>query len=199
MYVRLLTWTGARDVKGGLVYLRDVALPFIREQHGYHSLSASLDRSNGTFSILSEWETEADRAATDAALAKTRDEEAEVIGGTLRIEWLEEVAREVVRLPEPGDALMVGPFSTDPATIDDTIEYFKREMAPQIKAAPGFCALRNIVIRATGEGYVGTNFEDRAAMEAQIEPAQARRQAAIGEGIVFGPLSLREYLLSDTR
>jgi len=74
---------------------------------------------------------------------------------------------------------MVSPFSMDPATIDENLRFFKSEIVPQIKAAPGFCSLRNMVNRKTDEGYVGTVGADRAALDKQAEGAAvARRDAA---------------------
>ena len=198
MFTRLLTWTGATNVKGGIEYVRDTALPIVRQQHGYQGLSASLESSANILSLLSVWETESDREASESALVKARDEGTELIGGTLQVERLEEVARELLKQPQVGCALMVSSFSMDPAVIDDNVAFFKREVVPQIKSAPGFCALRNMVNRSTGEGYVGTIWEDQAAAEGQREASQARRAAVASQrGITFGPLSFREILLID--
>jgi heme-degrading monooxygenase HmoA len=198
MFTRLLTWSGTTDVEGGIDYLRNTALPVIRQQHGYRGCSASVDRSSATLSILSVWDTEADRAASDSALSKAREEGSGIIGGALRVEKLEEVVIELVRPPQEGCRLVVSAFSMDPARIEENIEFFKNEVAPQIKTAPGFCALRNMVDRSTGEGYVGTIWQDEAAMEAQRETAQARRDTVSStRGITFGPISYRELLLVD--
>jgi len=197
MFTRLLTWTGVTNVEGGLDYVRNTALPIVRQQKGYLGLSASVDRQAGALGVLSLWATEADRDASDSALAKVRDEGTEAIGGSLQVERLEEVAGDVVKPPEAGCALMVSQYSIDPAAVDDLIEFFRKDIAPQIKAAPGFCALRNMVDRSTGSGYVGTVWENKAAMEAQADAAQKRREAASTRGVTFGPISYRELVLID--
>jgi len=197
MFIRLLTWTGATDVDGGLNYLRDTVQPIIRQQNGYRGMSASVDRTAGVFTILSMWETDADREASNSALSKARDEGSQIIGGALTVEKLEEVASEVVQVPSPGAALMVSPYTIDPATIDDNLAFFRNEVVPQIKAGPGMCAFRNMVNRSTGEGYVGTIWADKAAMKVQAESAKARREMASGRGITFGTISYREILLID--
>ncbi len=137
--------------------------------------------------ILSIWESEVDRDASDSALGKVRDEGTEIIGGEMKVEKLEELVSEVVKPPVPGSALMVSPFSMDPATIEENLSFFKNEIVPQIKAAPGFCSLRNMVNRKTGEGYVGTVWVDRVALDKQAEGAAvARRQAASAAGSPSG-------------
>jgi hypothetical protein len=85
-----------------------------------------------------------------------------------------------------------------PSSIDETINFIKNDIVPQIKDAPGFCALRNMVNRRTGEGYIHTIWENQAAMEAaQREASQPSRDAAGQRGITFGPPSFREILLID--
>ena len=198
MYTRVTTWTNATDIDGGIAYMKSTALPAFREQQGYRGSSASADRSAGTFAVLSMWATEADRDASESALGKTRNEASEIIGGTVKAERLEELVTEVVQPPVPGCALMVTPFSMDPAKIDENLSFFNSEIVPQIKAAPGFCALRNVVNRSSGEGYVATIWRDRAAMDEQAESAAvSRRDAASNRGISFGDISLREIVVVD--
>ena len=199
MYTRLITWTNATDIDGGIEYLRNTALPLIHQQNGYQGLSATVDRSTGRLHILSIWENEADRDASDGAMGKAHDEATEIIGGVMKVEKLENLVSEVVNPPRPGSALMVTPFSMDPATIEENLSFFKNEIVPRIKAAPGFCSLRNMVNRKTGEGYVGTVWVDRAALDKQAEGAAAeRRQAASARGITFGEIGYLEFVLVDT-
>jgi hypothetical protein len=198
MYTRVTTWTNATDIDGGIAYMKGTALPVFHEQQGYRGSSASVDRSAGTFSVLSMWATEADRDASESAMGKTRDQATEIVGGTVKAERLEELVSEVVQPPGPGCALMVTPYSMDPAKIDENLDFFNTEIVPQIKAAPGFCALRNMVNRSSGEGYVGTIWTDRAAMDVQVEGAGAsRREAASTHGISFGDISLRDVVVVD--
>ena len=187
MHTRLITWTNATNIDGGIEYLQNAALPVVRQQKGYRGLSATVDRSKGRMHILSIWESEVDRDASDSALGKVRDEGTEIIGGEMKVEKLEELVSEVVKPPVPGSALMVSPFSMDPATIEENLSFFKNEIVPQIKAAPGFCSLRNMVNRKTGEGYVGTVWVDRVALDKQAEGAAvARRQAASARDLLRG-------------
>jgi len=199
MHTRLITWTNATNIDGGIEYLRNTALPVVRQQKGYRGLSATVDRSTGRMHILSIWQSEVDRDASDSALGKARDEATEIIGGVMKVEKLEELVSEIVKQPVPGSALMVSPFSMDPATIEVNLSFFKNEIVPQIIAAPGFCSLRNMVNPKTGEGYVGTVWVDRAAMDKQAEGAAvARRQAVSARQITFGEIGYLEFVLVDT-
>ena len=95
---------------------------------------------------------------------------------------------------------MVSPFSMDPATIDENLSFFNNEVVPQIKAAPGFCSLRNMVNRDTGEGYVGTVWADKAALDKQAEGAAVARREAVERagGVTFGEIRYLEFVLVDS-
>jgi heme-degrading monooxygenase HmoA len=197
MYTRVLTFTGVKDVDAALSMVRDTALPVVRSQRGYQGLTASADRSGGVFGILSRWETEADREASESALTKTRQETQQRIGGELTVEMFEERVVEVTQPPNPGSALMVTRFRVDPAKIDETVEFFQREVAPQITAAPGFRTLRNMINPQTGDGIVGTVWDDQQTMQAATEAAKPRRAEATTRGVTFGDISYREIVFTD--
>ena len=199
MYARVLTFTGVEDLDAAVAFLRDTALPVVGSQRGYQGLSASADRSGGVLGVLSLWASEADRDASESALAKTRDEARELFAAKLTVETFEERAVEVSRPPTVGSALMVTRIAMDPASIDDNIEFFQREVAPQIKATAGFRALRNMINSQTGEGIVGTVWDDEQTMRAAAADAQARRADAGRRGITFGDVSYREVVLTDLR
>ena len=199
MYARVLTFSGVSDIDAAVRFMQDNAVPIVREQRGYQGLSASADRSGGVLGILSLWESEADRDASESALAKMREEARALFGAQLTVETFEERAVEVSRPPTVGSALMVTRISMDPAKIDENIEFFKREIAPQIKASPGFLALRNMINGRTGEGMVGTVWEDQQSMQAAATAAQARRAEAGARGVSFGDSSYREIIFADVR
>jgi len=199
MYARLITWTNATNIDGGIEYLRNEALPLIHQQNGYRGLSASADRSAGRFTILSVWDSEADRDASDSSMGKARDEATEIIGGSMQVEKLEELVSLIVTPPAPGSALMVTPYSMDPETIDQNLSFFKDEIVPEITGSPGFCSLRNMINRETGEGYVGSIWADSAALERQLEGAAvARRETVSARGISLGEIRYQEIILTDT-
>jgi hypothetical protein len=168
-------------------------------QSGYKGLSISADRSNGVLGALSLWESEAARDASESALGKTREEMAPRLGATLTVERFEERVVEMVRRPEVGSALMVTHVRMDPARIDDILGHFTSQIVPQIKAAPGFRSLREMIDPATGAGLVGTTWDSEGAMRAAAEAAMARRPEGEARGVSFGDISFREIVLLDLR
>ena len=199
MHTRVLTFTGAKNIDGGVDYLRQKVVPLLKEQKGYRGVSASADRSGGVFGILSLWETESDREASESALAKARQEGLDITGGELTVETFEQLLSEVADPPGPGSALMVTRISMDPAKIDENLAFFKSDILPRIKANAGFQAVRNMIDRKTGHGLVGTVWANQDAMKAAAAEAQSRRQEGIARGVSFGEVTYREILFADMR
>jgi hypothetical protein len=105
MHTRLVSFTGAKDIDGGIAFIRDKVMPILSQQAGYRGLTVSADRAAGALGALSLWETEADRDASDSAMGKTREEGHGIIGGELTVEVFEQLVAEVERPGRPGHRL----------------------------------------------------------------------------------------------
>ena len=199
MYTRLLTFRGATDIDGGVTYLRKEALPILTAQHGYRGVTASGNRSTNIFGILSLWETEADRAASESALGKAREEAVKVVGGKLTVENLEQLVAEVAKPVTPGLPLFVTRVSMDPAKVDENIAFFKSDVLPIFTSQPGFCAVRNMIDRSTGKGVVGSVWESQAALDAFLAQQPERRKIAQARGVSFDEQETRETHFADLK
>jgi heme-degrading monooxygenase HmoA len=197
MHTRVLTFTGAKNIDGGVAFIREKALPLLRDLQGYRGVNASADRAGGVFGILSLWETEADRDASFGPLADLRQQGLDLVGGELTVESYEELVQEIASPPTVGSALMVTRISMDPSKIDENLGFFRSEIVPRIKASPGFQALRNMIDRKTGRGVVGSAWEDQDAMKNAAREAQARRDEGRARGVSFDEDSFREIVFAD--
>jgi hypothetical protein len=197
MFSRVVTISGARDIDAGIEYVSSTVAPVLHQQRGFRGTTVSVDRASGLCGVLSLWETEADREASDSALLKLREEATEIIGGQLTVELFEEVLFEVVGGPPTvGSSLLVTRVTTDVAKVDETIAYFQREVLPQIKDGPGLLAVREMVNRQTGEALVGTVWTDPASMRAAAEAAM-ERQRTVDLPVTIVSRSEREIVLVD--
>ena len=198
MHARVMTFNGAKNIDDGVVFVTEKAMPVVREQPGYAGLTVSADRSGAVLGILSLWQSEADRAASESGLNAVRQEGLGVIGGELTIENFEEVLVDLGDTPPgPGSALLIQRATMDPAKVDENLAFFASEVAPRIKGNGGFRALRQLINRATGESIVGTVWSDAAARQAAAAEAEGRRQEAAARGVTFGDTSEREVLFTD--
>ena len=197
MYTRVVMFRGASDLDAGVEFVRNEVAPVLRQQHGYQGLTTSIDRSSALIGVMSTWETEADREASDSAMSKIREEAQTVIGGEMTIENFELAVIDVAGRPAVGSSLLVRRISMDPARIEESLEFFREEVLPRIKESSGYLATRNMIDRQTGEGFVGTVWTDNASMEAAAEAADARRALAADRGITFSEQTRREVMFVD--
>lgn len=200
MYARIVTFTSAKNIDGGISFLRGNLLPIISDQKGYRGLSLSADRPGGVFGVLSLWDTEAERDASWDVLAQRRQEGLDIIGGQLSVKTYEQLLLDQGDTPPaPGSALMLTPISMDPAKIDENLAFFRSDVLPRIKATQGFQAARVLMNRETGQGLVGTAWADEDAVRAAAADAQARRPEGAARGVQFGEVSYREIVFTDLR
>jgi heme-degrading monooxygenase HmoA len=197
MFARVITFRGAEHIEDGVTFVREKVLPVISGLQGYKGLTISADRSAPLVGILSLWESEDARKASEAALNDARQEGNAVIGGQMTVENYEEVMAEMAGQPGPGAALLVQRVSMDPGVMKDNEAFFAREVAPRIKANPGFVGLRQLVDRDAGRAIVGTMWSDRSALDAALADAESRRDEARGRGVNFDDVSKREILFTD--
>jgi heme-degrading monooxygenase HmoA len=196
VFTRLVQFGGAKDIDAGVTFVRDTVTPVLRQQKGFRGVTASADRAGGVLGVLTLWDTETDRDASESALLKVREEGVKIIGGEMTVELYEEMVVEIVGPPRVGASLLIRRVSMDPAKIDENVEFFRNTVLPQIKASAGFLAVRNMINRSTGDGIVGTVWADAAAMDAAADAAQQRQAQAAGR-VSFGEQSKREVLFAD--
>ena len=178
MFARVVTINGAEDIDAGIEYVKSTVAPVLHSQKGFAGTTASVDRAGRLFGVYTLWQTAADRDASDSALLKLREESQEIIRGQLTVELFEQNFVEVVRGPPvAGASLLVTRARSDLDKIDQSLEYFQREVLPKIKTGPGLLLVRQLVNRQTGESLVGTVWADRPSMRAAADAAIERQRS----------------------
>jgi heme-degrading monooxygenase HmoA len=196
MFTRHVNFVGAKDIDSGIEFVRDVVTPVLHSQHGWRGTTVSADRINRFYSVLTLWESEADRDGSESALLKVRDEGHKVIGGEISVEYFEQVTVQIATKPTTSSKLIVTKVSMDAAKVDENIAFFAREIAPQITSAPGFEALRQLVNRTTGESMVGTTWSNADARRKALAMAEERQRNG-QMPVTFRERSERDILFID--
>jgi heme-degrading monooxygenase HmoA len=95
-FVRLVrVHTDPEKVDQLITFVRDQAVPKIKEQKGFRSVWSTVDRSSGVVNTLTVWETADDRDTSKAALAGVRDEASRLAGSAVTIEEYEQLVAEL--------------------------------------------------------------------------------------------------------
>ena len=198
MYARIVNITGAKDIDGGIRWLRDQLPSALKDQKGFRGMAVSIDRAAGVLGVLTLWDTEADRDASWNDLAARRQETQELMGGEMTAATYEELLQQTGDTPPaPGSALLLSPVSMEPARVDQNLAFFRSEVLPRITASQGFQQVRLLMNRQTGQGVGGTVWASEDAMRAHAADAQARRPGSQARGVRFGEMRYREIVFAD--
>jgi heme-degrading monooxygenase HmoA len=164
-------------------------------QKGFRGLSAAGDRAEGVVTVLSLWDSQADLEASESAASNARGDAVRLMGSPVSVEHYEQSVWEVGDTrPGPGAKLHIRHVKIDPDRIDDNLDFFRQRVVPDMKARPGFLAVRHLIDRHTGEGRVGSLWTDEASLAASVTQSEPRRAAAKDRGVEFGEDRVLEVL-----
>jgi hypothetical protein len=203
MHVRVTTVTRASDIDEGLGFLRDVVLPQLQHSletrrevkvrhgrivKGFRSLIASGDRSAGVVSVLSVWDSEQARQASESEAEGARGSDLmRRMGGQVRVARYEQTIWEVGEtLPGPGAKEHIQSIKMDPSRVDDNVAFFRQNLLPDIKVAHGFLGVRYLIDPSSGEGRVVTLWADEESLSSAVAMADQSRGIAAERGVEFG-------------
>jgi heme-degrading monooxygenase HmoA len=195
MHARITSVAGASDIDRGLALLRDQVVPHLQQQKGFRGLSAAGERAAGVVTVLSLWDSQADLDASESAPNAARGDAFRLMGGPVSVEHYEQSVWEVGdSRPGPGAKLHIRHVKIDPNRIDDNLDFFRQTVVPDMKARPGFLAVRHLIDRNTGEARVGSVWTDEASLAASLTQSEPRRAAAKDRGVEFGEDQVLEVL-----
>lgn len=198
MFVRMSTSGGTSNIDAVVAQLRDQVLPAVKDQKGFLGIAASADRSSGAVSVLTLWDSEEDLAASEALANQVRQQAMQATGGQVQqVQVFEQLVWETGdNPPAPGCRLLITPIKMDPAKIDENLAFFRSNVVPEMKATKGFRAVRNMIDRQTGEGMVGTVWDDDRSLEGSLETFAKRRALGEARGVEFGEPVRREIIFT---
>jgi heme-degrading monooxygenase HmoA len=184
MYARTIYAIGdPARIEDSLEGFRTEAPKLLADSPGYRSFGLFADRELGKIAMASWWETESDRANSDAHLGRRRSELLTPFSDSVLVGNSEVVASAASPELTSAKAFRLGRFMIDPGRLDELVDQYK-EALPRIQDLSGFCGGAMFIDEVRGIGSVGTLFTDRAALAASRTPqSAARRDAAERTGM----------------
>lgn len=141
-------------IEDSLESLRTEAPKLLAESPGYRSFGLLADREQGKITMSSWWETERDRANSDAHLGERRTELLTPFADSILVGNAEVAAFAAsAQYPSAGTARL-GRFMIEPSSIDDMVEVFNEVGMPKMHDLSGFCAAALFIDRDAGIGSV---------------------------------------------
>lgn len=199
MYARTTYAIGDPDqITQCLEGLRTEAPKLLADARGFRSFGLFADRELGKVAMGSWWQTESDRADSDAHLGERRTELLTPFADSILIGNSEIVAYASTPEVTSATAFRLGRFMIDPHRIDELVARFRENGLPRIQDLSGFCGAAMFIDRQRGNGSVGTLFADRAALAASRTPqSMARREAVQRTGMRLMCLEEFEVVLLE--
>ena len=178
MYARSTTFRGdPAALDDAIAYVRDKALPAVRQMDGCLGLSLLVDRHTGRCIATTSW-TDADamHRSTDQ-MGSIRDTALQAANGTdAEIEeWSIDVLHRRHFAPD-GAATRVIRTRGPAGPLDRVVEGFRTIVVPRAEQLPGFCSTSLLVNHDEGRCAIATTYEDRQTMSRAKGQAVALRE-----------------------
>lgn len=83
------------NIEKGIAFIRDKVVPNVSSQPGYKSLVLAINRMTGRGLVVTTWESEAARDASEPAVSDQRRTAGEIFGGPVKVTFAEVLHAEV--------------------------------------------------------------------------------------------------------
>ncbi|MFE9559168.1 antibiotic biosynthesis monooxygenase [Streptomyces sp. NPDC006703] len=178
LYVRTIYATGdPAKLDGVLDALRSEAPGLLSQNPGYHRYGLFADREIGKILMGSWWESENDRAESDARLGERRAQLLAPFADTVTADDWEAVSYTPTLQVAPDMWLRTGQVELDPSDAPLYRQAFDEKGRPQLEALDGAVSATLFMNAAAGRANVGALFRDRDTLAASRGPQSAIRGA----------------------
>lgn len=202
MFVRATTINAdLARVEKGIAFVRESVCPAIDTLPGGLGLSMFVDRSSGTSTVSTAWETEQARADADSVLAPLRSKGNRLMGGGTPVTELFELAViDRLRPAQEGFWSRLTRVTISPSQVEDAIDAYTSSTLHDLQLLDGYCSAVLLVDRASGLGVVSVTFDNRSHLEASRERAdQIRRSGLAKAGAEVDEVREAEIVIAGLR
>ncbi len=185
----------------GIAFVRDNVVPAVNTLPGSLGLSMFVDRTTGTTTVSTAWETEQARAEADAVLTALRAKGTRILGGGTPVTELFELAViDRLRPAEPGFCSRMTRVTIDPAHVEEAIDAYTTSTLHDLQLLDGYCSAVLLVDRARGIGVVSVAFDSREHLEeSRAKAEQIRRTGLEKAGAEIAEVREAEIVLAGIR
>ncbi len=177
MYARSTTIHGApQSLDEGIAYVRDEAMPKMRQMDGCAGLSMLANRDSGHCIVTTSWrDEEAMRSSRDDVWSYL-ERTAEVLGGRPEVEEWEIAAMHRVHEAHHGACTRVTWLRTEPDAVQRAVDAVRLSLMPRLDDLPGFCSVSVMVRCGDGTTVAAVSYDSWADLEEAAEQAREFRE-----------------------
>ncbi|NEK60314.1 hypothetical protein GCU56_22335 [Geodermatophilus sabuli] len=181
MYARSTTVHGKPEsMDDGIAFVRDEAMPLMRQMDGCAGLSMLVNRESGHCIVTTSWRDEAAITASREQVGPYLERTAEALGGRAEVEEWEIAAMHRVHEVHHGSATRVTWLRTAPEAVNRAVDAVRLSLMPRLDDLPGFCSVSAMVRRNEGATVSAVAYDSWADLEDAGEQAREFREE-------FGP------------
>jgi hypothetical protein len=183
MYVRATTINAdSARLDEGIAFVRDNVVPAVNTLPGSLGLSMFADRSTGTTTVSTAWQTEQARTDADMVLTPLRARGSRILGGGTPVTELFELAViDRLRPAQVGFWSRLTRVTIDPARVEEAIDAYTSSTLHDLQLLDGYCSAALLVDRARGLGAVSVTFDSRTHLEDSRPRAEEIRRTGLAK------------------
>lgn len=202
MYVRATTINAdPARLEEGIAFVKDSVVPAVATLPGTLGLALFVDRTTGTTTVSTAWDSERARSQADEVLAPLRGKGNRILGGGTPVTELFELAVvDRLRPAQPGFYSRMTRVVIDPVHIEDAIDAYTSSTLHDLQLLDGYCSAALLVDRARGMGAVNVTFDSLAHLESsRARGEQIRRTGLEKAGAQVSDVREAEIVIAGLR
>ncbi len=180
VYARSTTFAARPESIGpGIAMFRDEVMPALQNMTGCVGMSLMADRESGSCIVTTAWENRAAMHISAADVRPFRERARQVLGANATVDEWEIAAVHRDHRSADGACVRATWLKARPDRFDQTVEFYKAAVLPEIERLDGFCSSSLMCDRETGRAVVSTTYDSQDAMERSRDAARSLRTALL--------------------
>ena len=177
---------------------RDEVMPALGAMAGCVGMSLLTDRESGRCIATTAWENMAAMHASADQVRPLRARAAKAFSATTSVDEWQIAALHRDHSSGDGACVRATWLKARPDQLDQTVEFYKATVLPEIEQLDGFCSTSLMSDRATGRAVVSTTYDSKDAMERSRDAARSLRTALLRD-LGADQLDVGEFELAIAR
>jgi len=177
---------------------RDEVMPALGGITGCVGMSLLADRESGRCIATTAWEDMAAMHSSADQVRPLRARAAKAFSATTSVDEWQIAALHRDHRSADGACVRATWLKARPDQFDQTVDFYKAMVLPEIEQLDGFCSTSLMSDRATGRAVVSTTYDSHEAMERSRDTARSLRTALLRD-LGADQLDVGEFELAIAR
>ncbi|BBY66510.1 hypothetical protein [Mycolicibacterium helvum] len=180
MHARSTTFVARPECIGaGIAMFRDEVMPALQSMAGCVGMSLLADRESGRCIATTAWTDTAAMHSSADQVRPLRARAAKALSASTSVDEWDIAALHRDHRSGDGACVRATWLKARPDQFDQTVEFYKVTVLPEIEQLDGFCSTSLMCDRMSGRAVVSTTYDSHEAMERSRDAARSLRTALL--------------------